>query len=224
MPDYKEHSLNEEGPESGALFVTIIISLILIVLAGGLAYNLGQANPFKPTPQGATIALKPTELAQKTHLDGATVSALTNINNGYIKVTIHPDSGFIIPQGSTIEGFLVDGGTIGDFGTSSETASDEFYGATLSNGDVDSHYDQVPYALSIGRVKQDTKTKDYTIEFNVQNTLIPYDRVVLTLESDVDRLDYDPRPSAIIFSAEIPNNLKSQKALREANEPSNPTK
>lgn len=224
MPEDKENSMNNESSESGALFVTIVISLILIVLAGGLAYNLGQANPFEPTPQGSTFALKPTELAQKTHLDGATVSALTNLNNGYVKVTIHPDSEFIFPQGATIEGFLVDAGTVGDFGTSSETVLDEFYGVTLSNGDADGHYDQIPYALSIGRVKQDPKTKDYTIELNVQNTLIPYDRVVLTLESDADRLDYDPRPSAIIYSADIPSNLKSQKALREANEISNPAK
>jgi hypothetical protein len=216
-----EQEFQKSNQESGALFITIVISLILVVLAGSLAYNLGQSNPFKAAPQGASLQLQPTDVAKKLYLDTANTETLININNGYVRVVIHPDENFILPQGATIEGFLVDAGTAGDFGVSSETVEDEFYGQTLSNGDVDILYDKVPYALSLGRVKQDAKTKDYSIEFNFQNSLMPYDRIVLTLESDTQRIDYDPRPGAILFQAEIPNNLKPRKALIEANEESN---
>lgn len=223
MKDETFEESNLDNPETGALFITIVICVILIVLAAGLAYNLGQANPFSPEPQGATLTLEPTELAKKEHFENAKVVALVNLNNGFVRLTIHPDDSFILPQNSTLEGFLVDAGTVGDFGTSSETVADEYFGSTLSNDDVDKLSDQVPYALSIGKVKQDNKTKDYYIDFNVQNTLIPFDQIVLTLEGDANRTDYDPRPAAIVFQAGIPDNLKPRKALVEANQPSNVT-
>lgn len=222
MSEFESDSDMKESPESGALFITIVICVVLIVLAGGLAYNLGQSRPFTPKPEGTTLKLAPTDIAKNTHLDGAEVTSLVNLANGYVRLDIHPDANFIIPQGSSLEAFLVDAGTVGDFGTSSETTVDEFYGPSLSNKDADDLLDKAPYALSIGRIKQDTKTKDYYIEFNIQNSLIPYDRIVLTLESEGDRIDYDPRPGAVIFQAEIPNNIKPRKSLTEANEPSNP--
>ncbi len=216
----KSVETHDDVPESGALFITIVICILLVILAAGLAYNLGQANPFVPVPVGDVVKVEPTDLAKKLKMDNADVHVVLNLNNGYANVEITPKDGFVMPAGATIEAYLVDGGTVGDFGTSSETKADEFYGQTLSNGDVDTLYDQIPYALSFGRIKREDKTNRYAITYNVQNTLTPYDQIVLTLESDTERSDFDPRPGAVLFRGSIPNTMKSQKALNEADEAS----
>lgn len=213
-----ENTEEKQHSEEGALFITIVIAVLLIGVAAIVGYNVGRNNPIEEDIQGFEIPLLATDKAKELNLDLAEVDATVNLESGYAEITIRPEEGFFIPEGSTIEGFLVDAGTLGNLGVSSESPRDEFFGPSLSNAEDDDRISQSPYALSIGRVLEDKESGELVITFENQVSLVPYDQIILTLESDDGIEDYDPRPGAIIYSGELTDSIKPRDAIEQREE------
>ncbi|MFC1640841.1 hypothetical protein ACFL2D_02195 [Patescibacteria group bacterium] len=207
-----------EIPEKGSLFVTILIAIILIAIAAIIGYNFGQVHPVEEKQGGQELYFRPTKLGKELHLNDSEVSSRGNLQKGWIDITIQPGEGFVMPEKTHIEAFAVEGGE--PFGISSESPADEAFGKTLSHDLVDEAYDINPYALSLGKMlKQfDGTNTTYTLSFEYQHSFVPYDIFVLTLESEKNKYDYDPRPAAIIYKADVLENYKPIEAVEEEND------
>jgi len=99
----------------------------------------------------------------------------------------------------------VDPGVQGGPGGAAESSvseTDEVYGTPFGNADFDTMVDNAPYALSTGVLKR-LGNGTYQGRFRIANNLSPYNAVVITLESDGNGQNYDPRPGTPVLAGEF---------------------
>jgi len=177
------------------LVVTLGLSVIaLLSIPSALAAHSGVAQ----------VTLKPTPLAINAGLENASGRASVRIHRGTLVVSVDL-GGAMLPQGAVLEGWVVDPGLQGGPGGASATSvsdDDEIYGTPFGDANFDMMVDNSPYALSTGVLKE-VGNGVYQGRFKIANDLTPYNVLVITLEADGNRGDYDPRPGTPVLAGEF---------------------
>ena len=145
-------------------------------------------------------AFHATDYAEAAGLGGVTGDVTFDSANAYIFINLHPN-GAELPEGTVLEGWLVDAGRFTGPSQSNASVADQGYGPPFGNLAFDVLVSAAPYALSTGVLQLDTEG-NWSLDFHVPNyNFSPYDGVVITAESDGNTGDWDPRPGAPFFSA-----------------------
>lgn len=174
--------------------VAVLIALMLLLSA-----SAGQAAMMM-----RRVKLAPTPLAKNAGLEGASGFADVDVEKGSVKITVTLAAGTRLPAGSVLEGWLVDAGRKGGPGMSHASDADQKYGVAFGNPDFAALSRDIPYALSTGLLRlRPGSTRTFVGSFKIDNTLAPYNAVVVTLESDGNRGTYDPRPGTPVLAGEI---------------------
>ena len=153
--------------------------------------------------ESVEVTLATTPLAENAGLEGISGSAVVWSDSATIEITINLN-GAELPEGSVLEGWVVDAGLNGGPGTTHVTDADENFGTPFGNADFDMAVESAPYALSTG-VATDNMDGTLSLSFHVPAyNFSPYDAVVITLESDGNTTaGFDPRPGTPILAGEI---------------------
>ncbi|HEV8340477.1 MAG TPA: hypothetical protein VGR25_12610 [bacterium] len=170
-----------------------------MVLALLVSASAGQAAMMM-----ARVKLSPTPLAKNARLGAATGFAEVDVEKGSLKITVTLAAGTKLPMGSVLEGWLVDAGRKGGPGMSHASNADQKYGVAFGNPEFAALSRDIPYALSTGLLRlRPGSTRTYVGSFKIDNSLAPYNAVVVTIESDGNRGTYDPRPGTPVLAGEI---------------------
>lgn len=175
----------------------IVIGLVILAL-------LTSASAGQAAMMMARVKLAPTPLAKNAGLGAATGFADVDVDKGSVKITVTLAAGTSLPAGSVLEGWLVDAGRKGGPGMSHASDADQKYGIAFGNPEFAALSRDIPYALSTGLLRRRAgSTRTYVGSFKIDNTLAPYNAVVITLESDGNRGAYDPRPGTPVLHGDI---------------------
>lgn len=173
-------------------------ALFLIPL---LALTMGSAAmALRGGGKPLVVTLAADASAANAGLQNSSGVALLQESLGQVHVTVDL-GGAQLPAGTVLEGWVVDAGLLGGPGTTSVSDDDELYGTPFDNSTFDEMVENAPYALSTGVLEK--QGNGYAVNFRVNNNLSPYDAVVVTLESDGNGQDYDPRPGSIVVAGPI---------------------
>lgn len=175
------------------------IVALLVGLALFISASAGQAAMMV-----RRVKLSPTPLAKNAGLENAGGFADVDVDKGTVKTTVTLAAGTKLPAGSVLEGWLVDAGRKGGPGMSHASDADQKYGVAFGNPEFAALSRDIPYALSTGLLRlRPGSTRTYVGSFKIDNSLAPYNAVVVTLESDGNRGTYDPRPATPVLAGEI---------------------
>lgn len=178
----------------------LALGLVSLVLAATAA---SAADHGKHRGNSVQVSLAPTPLATMNGLDLGDASGTARVQMQQGTVIIVVDlNGDELPEGSVLEGWVVDPGTEGGpggSGVSSESDADEVYGTPFGDANIDDLVDRAAYALSTGVLKR-LGNDTYQVIFRIENNLSPYNAVVVTLESDGNGDNYDPRPGTPVLA------------------------
>jgi len=178
-----------------------VVALTLVILSAVLVYGAMVSEAGMMVKK---VTLAPTPLAKNAGLERATGSALVDVDAGTVSITVTLATGSRVPAGSVLEGWVVDAGRKGGPGMSHASEKDQRYGAAFGDPSFASLSRDLPYALSTGILKlRPGSTRTYVGTFKIANTLVPYNAVVVTLESDGNAGAYDPRPGTPVLAGEI---------------------
>ncbi len=150
------------------------------------------------------VELAATPLAANAGLEGITGNAVLYSDGGSsIELTINLN-GATLPEGSVLEGWVVDGGLFGGPGTSNANDGDEAWGTPFGDARFKAAVEAAPYALSTG-VVADNGDGTLTASFHISGyNFQPFDAFVVTLESDGNSaMGFDPRPGTPVLAGGI---------------------
>lgn len=139
----------------------------------------------------------------KSGLQGATGYADVDVDKGMVEITVNLAEGTSLPEGTVLEGWLATAGRKGGPGMSTASEKDQKYGPAFGKEDVATASRDIPYALSTGLLKRKGTSKTYVGKFKIDNPLTPYSAVAVTLESDGNEGNYDPRPGSPLMAGMI---------------------
>jgi hypothetical protein len=166
-----------------------------------LIFGTGTAAmALRGNPNEVTAKLNADPAAANAGLQSASGAAFLREHQGLVHILVDL-GGAELPVGTVLEGWVVDAGLLGGPGTTSVSDDDEVYGPPFGNPDFDEMVDNAPYALSTGILEK--RGNHYGVTFHINNNLTPYDAVVVTLESDGNGMNYDPRPGSIVVAGPI---------------------
>lgn len=149
------------------------------------------------------VMLMPSPLAKNAGLQGATGSSLVDVKNGTVSFSVTLAKGTSLPKGSVLEGWL------STAGKSTASMNDQKYGPAFGKKDVATKSRKIPYALSTG-VLHRVNSRTYTGRFKIANSLMPYGAVAITLESDGNAGNYDPRPGTPLLVGMIKHTMMAK--------------
>ena len=187
---------SDRSGSGAAIFVAI--GIVVCIFTGLIAFRFGQEHPVeapKSTDEDAptqAVTLSPTNFAKQLGLDGVTLSATLLPQ---VTATVQLPDGVSLPGGTALEVWLYDlpRGTAG----SSASGNDEVFGAAFDNAALDAALDAAPFAKSLGALRGDGKT--FTLPAIAAEGTRPYDVMLITLESDRNLGNYDPRPGTPLY-------------------------
>lgn len=151
------------------------------------------------------VVLETTPLAENADLSGITATAQVWVDSATIEITVELN-GAVIPEGSVLEGWVVDAGLNGGPGETSVSDDDEVYGPPFGEPAFDELVESAPYALSTGVLHPSMDMEGtMVLSFHVPAyNFSPYDAVVITLESDGNtNMGFDPRPGTPVLAGAI---------------------
>ncbi|OIO49732.1 MAG: hypothetical protein CO042_04925 [Parcubacteria group bacterium CG_4_9_14_0_2_um_filter_41_8] len=192
--------------------ILIILALIaLLALVGWLGYNIGRnigasndpSSIVKIITDPTEVALIPISLAQNANLHRSTGLAKVGIAEGKVEIDVLLEEGVSLPQGAAMSAWLVDAGNLGGLGEKSVSELDQQYGTPFANVDFSQKVDDAPFALYLGRLTWDSALESMHLFYEVNDLITPYDAIMITLESDGNNANYDPRPGTPIMIGEI---------------------
>ena len=197
------------------LILIIVIILALLFLSAWLGYGAGLntaeglatdeslivAN--RQIKNGIETILTPISLAENADLQNISGIGVLDFEENKVLIDIILPEGEFLPTGSTLEAWLVDSGKSGGLGESSVNDADQQYGTPFANTDFNTNVENAPYALSLGKLEWAEARDSYHNFTYLQNSLTPYDAIMVTIESDGNQNNYDPRPGTPILIAEI---------------------
>lgn len=175
------------------------VLMFLLSLAGGQAQDESQVRevPLVAYPEDP---LDPYPSAIR-ELISARGMAFLYVHDGVVLIHMQPN-GAVLPEGTVLEGWLVDMGKVGPWSADDSDAShrDQTHGPTFGDPAMDILISAAPYARSVGLLTKD-ETGNWSLEFHIPNSpyLTPYDLVWITAESDGNTGEWDPRPGTPIF-------------------------
>jgi hypothetical protein len=172
-----------------------------LVLIPALALTIGTASmALRNGERPLRVMLRAEPDAVNAGLENSRGMALLQESKGVIHISVDL-GGASLPEGTVLEGWLVDAGLLGGPGPTSVSDDDERYGTPFGNATFDELVERAPYALSTGVLHRSGDR--YRVTFHINNNLTPYDAVVVTLESDANGFDYDPRPGSLVAAGRI---------------------
>lgn len=177
--------------------VMSVLSLLIVLGIAGTVF----------AGKGGTVVvpLSPTPLAANAGLQDSTGTAWVQVDRGTVFIDLDL-GGADLPAGTALEGWVVDPGLQGGPGgpgLSSVSDADEIFGTPFGDANIDALVDDAAYALSTGLLVR-LGNGHYQGRFAIDNNLSPYDAVVITLESDANGHNYDPRPGTPVIVGLIP--------------------
>lgn len=171
---------------------------------GGAAFALTlTALIAAQADEGKEVQLKAKPNAGKAGLEAVTGEAKVDVAKGDVTITVTLPEGKSLPQGSVLEGWLSTAGDLGGPGRSSSSKKDEKYGETGGKAELAKLASEGPYALSTGVLSHNGDSQTYVGHFHIDNELTPYAAVAVTLESDGNNGNYDPRPGSPLLDGMI---------------------
>ncbi len=138
------------------------------------------------------VMLMASPLAKNAGLQGAMGSSLVDVKNGTVSFSVTLAKGTSLPKGSVLEGWL------STAGKSTASMNDQKYGPAFGKKDAAAKPRAIPYALSTGALHR-AGSRTYSGRFKIANSLMPYGAVAITLESDGNAGNYDPRPGTPVL-------------------------
>ncbi|GAB4576351.1 MAG: hypothetical protein Kow0077_32300 [Anaerolineae bacterium] len=182
------------------------------VFAGGIADaapadmmdTMGMAGmDMMEMGMGVEVTLATTPLAANAGLETLGGTAVVYSDTATIEITLDLMGG-ALPEGTVLEGWLVDAGRFGGPGVANVSDADEAFGTPFGDASFDAAVEAAPYALSTGVVTADDMGALH-LTFHVHGyNFSPYDAVVITLESDGNSADgFDPRPGTPVLVGAI---------------------
>lgn len=150
------------------------------------------------------VSMKLTKLGDAAGLKGATGKALITTQSAGALVSVKLPTGVNIPAGAVLEAWVADGGRFGNFGPTHAHLADEVGGVGLNNAYISAIFDAIPFATSLGVLKQGDDG-NYSLQVHWANYAFRvYDIVMVTLESDGDQgNDWNPRPGTPVLVGTI---------------------
>ena len=151
------------------------------------------------------VVLDVTPLAENASLSGITATAQVWVESATIEISVELN-GAELPEGSVLEGWVVDAGLDGGPGTTSVSDDDEAAGPPFGDPEFDALVESAPYALSTGVLHPSMDMEGtMVLSFHVPAyNFSPYDAVVITLESDGNTtMGFDPRPGTPVLAGAI---------------------
>lgn len=142
------------------------------------------------------IELKAKPNAAKANLEGSTGHAEVDLAKGDLEITVILPEGKSLPSGTVLEGWLSTAGDAGGPGQSTASTRDEKFGVAAGMDKIAKLVSEAPYALSTGVLARKGDSQTYVGHFHIDNELTPYAAVAVTLESDGNTGNYDPRPGS----------------------------
>lgn len=171
-----------------------LLNIAVVVVATAVAVGV-QARP--QMNQGIRMMVFPP--AKNAGLQDATGRADVDVKGGTVDLRVQLAPGTSLPEGTVLEGWLSTAGK--------ETASeaDQKYGPAFGKKDVAEKSRAIPYALSTGLLHRVGHSRTYVGHFHIENPLTPYGAVAVTLESDGNTGNYDPRAGTPFMGGMIKN-------------------
>lgn len=155
--------------------------------------------------EATEVVLATTPLAANAELSDITATAQVWIDSATIEITVELN-GAVLPEGTVLEGWVVDAGLNGGPGTTNVTDDDEAFGTPFGDAAFDELVESAPYALSTGVLHPSMDMEGtMVLSFHVPAyNFSPYDAVVITLESDGNTtMGFDPRPGTPVLAGAI---------------------
>ena len=177
------------------------ISLLVLLLASlaGSAIAHGDGEETIESEGVLISAFGATPYAERAGLGDVRGFAFFDRANANLFINLVPGDASL-PEGTVLEGWLVDVGRFAGFGYNASVA-DQSYGPPFGNLAMDVLVSAAPYALSTGVIQLDTEG-NWSLDFHIPNyNFSPYDAVVVTAEADGNTGEWDPRPGAPFFTA-----------------------
>ncbi len=162
-----------------------------------LAAVPSQADKMMRSGMRQSINMMALPPAQMIGMGGATGHAKVNVMRGTVKLAVTLAPGTSLPEGTVLEGWL------STAGKSTTSPNDEKHGPAFGKKELSMKADQVPYALSTGLLRRVGNSRTYVGTFRIANPLTPYGAVAVTLESDGNVGNYDPRPGTPLVAGPI---------------------
>ena len=141
--------------------------------------------------------------AANAGLQDATGFADVNVAGGMVEIVVFLPEGKALPAGSVLEGWLSSAGRKGGPGPSTASDADQKFGPAFGMAELSKEARDVPYALSTGLLRRIGNTQTYYGHFMIDNPLTPYAAVAITVESDGNVGNYDPRPGSPLMAGMI---------------------
>jgi hypothetical protein len=174
-------------------FLLVIAVFVIALVPNSFAQDDMMMGP------DVIVTLGTTPLAENVGLQDVTGWAHVVSDEGRIHISLTLD-GVALPEGTVLEGWVVDAGLNGGPGETHVSDADEVYGTPFGDASFDEAVEAAPYALSTGVL---TVTEDGTwdVIFNIPNyNFSAYNAVVVTAESDGNStMGFDPRPGTPVF-------------------------
>ena len=167
---------------------------LLIAVFSASAVRAARADEHK------TIKLKAEENAGKAGMEDVTGEAQVDVAKGTVEITVTLPEGKSLPKGAVLEGWLSTAGDLGGPGKSTADDADEKFGPAFGKEKLAKLSREIPYALSTGILRRKGETQTYTGSFHIDNVLTPYGAVAVTLETDGNVGNYDPRPGSPLLA------------------------
>ncbi len=142
------------------------------------------------------IELKAKPNAAQARLEGTVGHAEVDVAKGDLQITVTLPDGKELPSGTVLEGWLSTAGDAGGPGQSTASKGDEKFGVAAGMDKIAKLISDAPYALSTGVLARKGDSQTYVGHFHIDNELTPYAAVAVTLESDGNTGNYDPRPGS----------------------------
>ena len=193
------------------IILLCFVLIALLALVAWLGYNIGRnaqsgdssKDKIQVIIEAEEVPLAAISLAQNAKLHKSTGLAKVGIVEGRVEIDVLLDEQAQLPEGTVLSGWLVDAGKLGGLGETSVNELDQQYGTPFANVDFSKKVDQAPYALYLGRLTWDNLRESFHIFYEVNDILTPFDAVMVTLESDGNNGNFDPRPGTPIMIGQI---------------------
>ena len=176
-------------------------SAVILLTCALLVSAIGSAAAHDTELGVVSSEFLATDFAEAIGLGGVTGAVTFDSSYGSLFINLIPN-GAALPEGTVLEGWLVDAGRFTGPSQTNASVADQGYGPPFGNLAMDVLVSAAPYALSTGVLQVD-EAGNWSLDFHVPNyNFSPYDGVVITAESDGNAGDdWDPRPGAPVFSA-----------------------
>ncbi len=172
-------------------------ALAALTLAATLSAASAWAMPGMMGPQHIKLMAAPP--AKMAGLQNATGYADVDAARRTVKFSITLARGTRLPAGNVLEGWL------STSGKSTASMADQKFGPAFGKKDMAMKSREIPYALSTGLLRRVGNSRTYVGRFHIDNPFTPYGAVAITLESDGNSGNYDPRPGTPLLVGMIPS-------------------